>query len=126
MLKPGTETTRTLSPYFSPKSAIAPPLMASSVLRSSVTTARVAVHLLVHGTLHIAAFVVRHGHAVGEVESQPIGRDERARLAHVRAEPLPERGVQQVRGGVVAARRVTRRAIDRRANRVAGAQRRRT
>ena len=40
MLKPGIETTRTRSPYFSPNSAIAPEAIASSVERSSVTTGR--------------------------------------------------------------------------------------
>src|ERR1051326_3533873 len=39
MLKPGTETTRTLSPYFSPKSAIAPPAIASCVGLTTVSTA---------------------------------------------------------------------------------------
>ena len=37
-LKSGTETTRTRSPYFSPKSAIAPPAIASSVERTLVCT----------------------------------------------------------------------------------------
>ena len=38
MLKPGTDTTRTVSPYFSPNSAIAPPAIASSVRFTSVCT----------------------------------------------------------------------------------------
>ncbi len=38
MLKPGIDTTRTRSPYFSPKSAMAPPAIASSVERTSVST----------------------------------------------------------------------------------------
>ena len=37
-LKPGTDTTRTRSPYFSPNSAMAPAAMASSVDRTSVWT----------------------------------------------------------------------------------------
>ena len=37
-----TVTTRTLSPYFSPKSAMAPPAMASSVLFTSVATGMLA------------------------------------------------------------------------------------
>ena len=39
--------------------------------------------------------------AVGEVEAQLVGPHGRAGLAHVRAEPLAQRRVQQVRGGVV-------------------------
>ena len=38
MLKPGIDTTRTRSPYFSPNSAIAPDAIASCVDRSSVMT----------------------------------------------------------------------------------------
>jgi len=38
MLNPGTLTTRTRSPYFSPNSAIAPAAIASWVDRSSVVT----------------------------------------------------------------------------------------
>ena len=38
VLKPGTDTTRTVSPYFSPKSAIAPAAIASSVSFTSVVT----------------------------------------------------------------------------------------
>ena len=37
-----------------------------------------------------------------EIEAQVIGRDERAGLFHVRAENIAQRGVHQVRGGVVA------------------------
>ena len=39
VLKPGIDTTRTVSPYFSPKSAIAPAAIASSVAFTSVMTA---------------------------------------------------------------------------------------
>ena len=47
-----------------------------------------------------------------EVEAQPIGRDERAGLFDVRAEHVAQRGMQQVRGGVVAARRVPEGDVD--------------
>ena len=40
---------------------------------------------------------------MGEVEAQPIRGDQRPGLAHVRAEGLPQRGLQQVRRGVIAA-----------------------
>ena len=54
----------------------------------------------------------RDGAEVHEVEAQPIGRDERARLLDVRAEHLPQRRVQQVRGRVVAAGRVAQAGVD--------------
>ena len=39
-----------------------------------------------------------------EVETQPVGRDERARLVHALAEHLAQRRVQQVRRRVIALR----------------------
>ena len=50
---------------------------------------------------------------VAEVEAEPVGRDQRARLLHVRAEHLAQRPVQDVRGGVVAADPVAAHAVDR-------------
>ena len=50
---------------------------------------------------------------VDEVEPQPVGRDERSRLLHVRAQHLPQRGVEQVRRGVIAPRRVARLVVNR-------------
>jgi len=44
----------------------------------------------------------RHRLRMGEVEAQPVGGDERARLARVVTQDAVERGVQQVGGGVVA------------------------
>ena len=57
---------------------------------------------------------------VREVEAQPVRRDERSLLAHVRAQPLAQRGVQQVRGRVIAARRVAPRRVHGRRHPVAG------
>ena len=59
---------------------------------------------------------------VHEVEAQPIGRDQRARLLDVRAEHLAQRRVQQVRRRVVAARRVADLGVDLRGDEVADAQ----
>ena len=49
---------------------------------------------------------------MAEVEAQPVGRDERARLLHVRAEHLAQRPVQQVRAGVVPTDRVAPLDVD--------------
>ena len=50
---------------------------------------------------------------MAEVEAQPIGRDERTRLLHVRTEHLAQRPVQDVGRGVVAADAVAADAVDR-------------
>ena len=111
-LKPGTDTTRTRSPYFSPNSAMAPAAMASSVDRTSVWTARVSHDLFVDDGFDLVDLIAGHRREVDEVEPQPLGRDERARLLDVRAQDLPEGGVQQVCRRVVAAGGVARRVHD--------------
>ena len=63
---------------------------------------RVLQHLLVDDPLDLEELLAREGAEVDEVEAQAIGRDERSRLLHVRAEHLAQRGMEQVRGGVVA------------------------
>ena len=60
---------------------------------------------------------------MGEVEAQLVRADVGARLAHVRAEALAQRGVQQVRRGVVGLGRVARRAVDARDHLLALVQR---
>ncbi len=106
MLKPGIETTRTRSPYFSPKSAIAPCAIASSVDLTSVGTG--VLRTICSLTMRSIAqeLVARDGGDVHEVEPQAIGRHERARLLDVRAEHLAQRRMEQVRRGVIAAGRV--------------------
>ena len=58
--------------------------------------------LLVDETLHGGELFRLRRLDVREVEPQPVGRDERARLTHVVAEHLAQRRVQQVRRRVVA------------------------
>ena len=60
---------------------------------------------------------------VDEVEPQPIRRDQRAGLLDVRSEHLPQRGVEQVSGGVVAPRGVAHRGVDLGVDQVAMMQR---
>ena len=66
-----------------------------------------------------AQLVLRDAARVREVEAQSIGCDERARLLDVRAQNLPERGVEQVRRGVIAPDRIAARGVDRRGDVVA-------
>ena len=102
---PSTSTIRTQSPYFSPKSAIAPSRSASSRRRVHRAHRMVLDDPGVHRLLDVRQLLLRQALAVGEVEAQLVRADVGPGLADVRAEPLAQRRVQQVRGGVVAHRR---------------------
>ena len=106
MLKPGIDTTRTRSPYFSPNSAIAPGRDRFLGRAHVGLHRRVAIDLLVDDALDLVELLARDRREVHEVEPQPIRRHERTRLLHVRAEDLAQRRVQQVRRRVIAPRRV--------------------
>ena len=121
-LKPGTLTTRTLSPYFSPNSAIAPGLDRFLRRAHLGRHRRVAVDLRVDDPLDAVDLLARHRLKVHEVEAQPIGRDQRSRLLHVRAEHLAQRRVQQMRRRVVAPRRIANLGVDFGGDDVADAQ----
>ena len=82
-------TTRTLSPYFSPKSAIAPDAIASCVFLTDVFTVSFLRIGFVDDPLDLLSLLRSDSGEVDEVESQPIGRDERARLLDVSAKHLP-------------------------------------
>ncbi len=88
---------------------MAPVAMAWSSGMTSVSTAGVAQNLLVDEPLHFLDLGAVHGGVVGEVEAQPRRLHHAARLLDVRAQHLAQRGVQQVRGGVVAPRGVAQR-----------------
>ena len=60
---------------------------------------------------------------MAEVEAQLVGADVGAGLAHVRAEALAQRGVQQVGGGVVALGRVAGGVVDAREHGLLGVER---
>ena len=107
-----TSTMRTTSPYFSPNSAIAPRLRASSSVVVSARTGWLArIHSLTRSST-AATSSAASGWPVGEVEAQLVGPDVGAGLAHVRAEALAQRRVQEVGGGVVALGRAARGAVD--------------
>ena len=101
-----------MSPYFSPNSAIAPAAIASS--RGLDLGLHRRVRQICSLTIRSISreLLARHGAEVHEVEAQPVRRDERSRLLDVRPEHLAQRRVQQVRRGVVAARRVADRHGD--------------
>ena len=103
--------TRTMSPYLSPKNAIAPIAIASSLVVSNARSRRVGQRLAVGDLFDLGDLVVGDRGVVAEVEPQPVGADERAGLLDVLAEHLAQRVVQHVRAGVVATdrRRVGRR-----------------
>ena len=56
---------------------------------------------------------------VREVEAQAVGRDQRALLRDMTAQPVSQRRVQQVRRRVIGADRITARDVDRQLHRVA-------
>ena len=99
-----TSTMRTQSPYFSPNSAIAPRRSASSRVVSIARTGWLSVDPAGHEPLDRGQLVVREALAVREVEAQLVRADVGAGLAHVVAEPIAQRSVQQVGRGVVAHR----------------------
>ena len=100
---PPIETTRTSSPYFSPNSAIAPASTASCGVISRVSTVALSQDAVVDLALHDGDVLGRQRLGVAEVEAQAVGRDQRALLRHVRAEPAAQRLVQQVGRRVVGA-----------------------
>ena len=69
-------------------------------------------HFAVDDVLDLFEFFVGDLREVGEVEAQAVGIDQRAGLLDVRAQNLAQRGVEQVRAGVVAADGVAALAID--------------
>ena len=97
-------STRTSSPYFSPKSIIAPSFCASSIGMTRALRRGVGEDLGVDDLLDAADLGGRHRRVVAEVEARLVLVDERALLLHVRAEHLAQRLVHEVRGGVVAHR----------------------
>ena len=96
-------TTRTTSPYFSPKNAIAPALSASSrELTLGLAPARRSAprRSTRSSTRPISSSDQRA--EVAEVETQPVRRHERPLLADVVAEHLAEGPVEDVGAGVVS------------------------
>ncbi len=61
----------------------------------------VGAHLRIDLALDHRQFGGAHRLEVREVEAQPVRRDQRALLLHVGAQHLAQRGMQQVRGGMV-------------------------
>ena len=64
---------------------------------------RILQHDIVGDVLDALDLAGRHRLGMGEVEPQPVGRDQRALLRHVIAEHLPQRLVQEVGGGMICA-----------------------
>lgn len=68
--------------------------------------------LLVDEELDLPHLIIGNRLDVGEVESQPIGCDERARLSNVGSKHLPECGVQHVGRRVVSGRVLSANGVD--------------
>ena len=83
----------------------------------------VLAHGLVGQRLDLAQLLRRQRLEMGEVEAQAVRRDQRAGLAHVRAEHLAQGGVQDVGAGVVAHDVAAQALVDARLDGVADGQR---
>ena len=95
-------STRTSSPYFSPKSIIAPSFCASSI---GITRALVASFARISAFTRSSTRRISsggHRRVVAEVEARLVLVDQRALLLHVGAEHLAQRLVHEVRRRVVA------------------------
>ena len=77
---PSTSTTRTMSPYFSPKSTIAPSLRASSSVVSKMCSGRFAKIARLTRCSICLALLRRQLRGVREVEAELVGTHGRARL----------------------------------------------
>ena len=108
-----------MSPYLSPKNAIAPIAIASSLVVSNARTGALARISRLARISICSISSVGHRGVVAEVEAQSIGPDERAGLLDVLAEDVAERVVEDVRAGVVAAGGVAPLDVDRRSGRQA-------
>ncbi len=117
-------STRTMSPYLSPKNAIAPSASASSLVVSKIRVGVfVSVSALARRSIS-AICVVGDRFVVAEVEPQAIRADHRAGLLDVLAEHLSQRVVQQVRARCGCGGSPPRRSdVDRRGRGLARGQR---
>ena len=106
------ETTRTSSPYFSPKSAWAPMARASSGVMIRVSTLEFCRMITVHLRLDLGEVLARQRVVMREIEPQPVRRVERAALRHMIAQPLAQRLMQQMGRGMVGPDRAAPRMID--------------
>ena len=108
-LKPGTETTRTWSPYFFAEERHR--ASSDGFLRwlHDGLNGGVLQDVLVDDLLDVEQLFAGQRVEMDEIESQAIGRHERSRLLHVWPEHLAKRRVEQVSGRVVAARRLAAR-----------------
>ncbi len=94
-----------MSPYFSPKSIVAPRRRASSIGVSKTCTGRFSKTISFTRRSTASRSSPRERLLVREVEAQLVRPHGRSRLAHVLAEHLAKRLVQEVRAGVVRHRR---------------------
>ena len=90
-----TETTRTLSPYFSPNSAMAPVLSASSMLITFVRISRIGEDLFVDNALDVFHLIAVERSVMCEIEAQARGFHDAAGLLHMFAENIAQRGVEK-------------------------------
>ncbi len=112
-----------MSPYLSPKNAIAPERLGLVLGGLEGADGCVGERLAVGQPFDLLDLLGGDARVVGEVEPQPVGTDPRAGLLDVLAEHLAQRPVQDVRAGVVLADRVAPIGVDRRRRGLSGRDR---
>ena len=103
--QPPMSTTRTISPYFSPKSIIAPSVRASAIGVSYDAHGQVREDVLVDAALDLGPLLGGERLRMREVEAQLVGPHGGPCLLDVVAEHLAQALVEDVRAGVVRLRR---------------------
>ncbi len=94
-------TTRTVSPYFSSKTAVAPVLTASASGRTTVSTGTVRPDHPVGLVLDPRQFLLFDPREMGEIEAEPLGVHQGAGLLDMLPEDLLQGGLEEVGAGVV-------------------------
>ena len=117
------ETTRTSSPYFSPNSARGARLARLLDAHQAGDDGLVGDDDAIGDVLDRGDLLRRDRLGMGDVEAQPVGRDQRALLRDVVAEHDAQRLVQQMGGRVVGARGRARFVVDLQLQRHADLQR---
>ena len=98
-------TTRTVDPYFSSKTAVAPVFTASARGRTWVSTGTVRPDHPVGLAFDLRQFLILDLGEVGEVEPEPLGVHQGAGLFDMVPEDRLQRGLEEVGSGMVGLRR---------------------
>ncbi len=117
------DTTRTLLAVFFAEQSHGAGLQRLIEIHDVGVNVAIRENLFVHQPLDFGEFVGVHRGVVREIEAQAPRLDDAAGLLHMRPENLSQRGMQQVRGRMIAHRRATGVSVNTSDDRLAGAGR---